>query len=65
MLVLNYSPLVFRQLQDAVVKILETLYAKRLYARFYVLETIARVPYFGTAPLHMVLSFVWGSISNV
>lgn len=28
-------------------KILETLYAKRLYARFYVLETIARVPYFG------------------
>lgn len=29
------------------IKILDTLYHDRDYARFYVLETIARVPYFG------------------
>ncbi|KAG6553435.1 hypothetical protein Mapa_005170 [Marchantia paleacea] len=45
---------------EAVVKILETLYAKRLYARFYVLETIARVPYFAfVSVLHMYESFGW------
>lgn len=30
------------------IKILDTLYRDRTYARFFVLETIARVPYFGT-----------------
>lgn len=34
-------------LQEAVIKVLDGLYANRDYARFYVLETIARVPYFG------------------
>lgn len=29
------------------IKILDTLYHDRDYARFFVLETIARVPYFG------------------
>ena len=29
------------------IKILDTLYHDRHYARFFVLETIARVPYFG------------------
>lgn len=33
--------------QDSVIKILDTLYRDRTYARFFVLETIARVPYFG------------------
>lgn len=31
------------------IKILDTLYHDRDYARFFVLETIARVPYFGEA----------------
>ncbi|KAL2634995.1 hypothetical protein R1flu_006474 [Riccia fluitans] len=45
---------------EATVKILESLYAKRLYARFYVLETIARVPYFAfVSVLHMYESFGW------
>lgn len=30
------------------VLLFDTFYATRPYARFYVLETIARVPYFGT-----------------
>lgn len=34
-------------LQEAVIKVLDAFYANRDYARFYVLETIARVPYFG------------------
>lgn len=33
--------------QDSVIKVLDTLYHDRNYARFFVLETIARVPYFG------------------
>ena len=33
--------------QDSVIKILDVFYRDRNYARFYVLETIARVPYFG------------------
>ncbi|MED6219320.1 hypothetical protein PIB30_034755 [Stylosanthes scabra] len=33
-------------LTDSVIKILDTLYHDRDYARFFVLETIARVPYF-------------------
>lgn len=34
-------------IQDSVIKILDTLYRDRDYPRFFVLETIARVPYFG------------------
>ncbi|KAL3740821.1 hypothetical protein ACJRO7_022011 [Eucalyptus globulus] len=34
-------------LTDSVIKILDTLYSERHYARFFVLETIATVPYFG------------------
>ncbi|KAF2298260.1 hypothetical protein GH714_020919 [Hevea brasiliensis] len=34
-------------LTDSVIKILDALYRDRDYARFFVLETIARVPYFG------------------
>ncbi len=34
-------------MQEAVIMVLDAFYAQRAYARFYVLETIARVPYFG------------------
>lgn len=34
-------------LQDSVVMILDFFYPDPNYARFFVLETIARVPYFG------------------
>jgi hypothetical protein len=34
-------------LQESVVTILGSIYHDRNYARFFVLETIARVPYFG------------------
>jgi ubiquinol oxidase len=33
--------------QDFIIAILDLLYRDRDYARFFVLETIARVPYFG------------------
>ncbi|KAL2244965.1 ubiquinol oxidase 4, chloroplastic/chromoplastic [Sesamum indicum] len=47
-------------LTDSVIKILDTLYHDRHYARFYVLETIARVPYFAfMSVLHMYESFGW------
>ncbi|QCD77188.1 ubiquinol oxidase 4, chloroplastic/chromoplastic [Vigna unguiculata] len=47
-------------LTDSVIKILDTLYNDRYYARFYVLETIARVPYFAfMSVLHMYESFGW------
>ncbi|KAL7130347.1 hypothetical protein ABFS83_13G127800 [Erythranthe nasuta] len=47
-------------LTDSVIKILDTLYRDRDYARFYVLETIARVPYFAfMSVLHMYESFGW------
>ncbi|KAB1221791.1 Ubiquinol oxidase 4, chloroplastic/chromoplastic [Morella rubra] len=47
-------------LTDSVIKILDTLYRDRNYARFFVLETIARVPYFGfMSVLHMYESFGW------
>ncbi|EPS61569.1 alternative oxidase [Genlisea aurea] len=47
-------------LTDSVIKILDTLYQDRDYARFYVLETIARVPYFAfMSVLHMYESFGW------
>jgi hypothetical protein len=35
--------------QDFIIAILDLLYRDRDYARFFVLETIARVPYFGEA----------------
>nr|KJB57820.1 hypothetical protein B456_009G182200 [Gossypium raimondii] len=47
-------------LTDSVIKILDTLYRDRDYARFFVLETIARVPYFAfISVLHMYESFGW------
>ncbi|XP_043691075.1 ubiquinol oxidase 4, chloroplastic/chromoplastic [Telopea speciosissima] len=47
-------------LTDSVIKILDTLYHDRNYARFFVLETIARVPYFSfMSVLHMYESFGW------
>ncbi|KAH1146656.1 hypothetical protein GLYMA_15G112900v4 [Glycine max] len=47
-------------LTDSVIKILDTLYHDRHYARFFVLETIARVPYFAfMSVLHMYESFGW------
>jgi len=45
---------------DAVIKVLDLFYKDRDYARFYVLETIARVPYFAfVSVLHMYESFGW------
>ncbi|XP_010448915.1 PREDICTED: ubiquinol oxidase 4, chloroplastic/chromoplastic [Camelina sativa] len=47
-------------LTDSVIKILDTLYRDRTYARFFVLETIARVPYFAfMSVLHMYETFGW------
>ncbi|CAN0855846.1 Ubiquinol oxidase 4, chloroplastic/chromoplastic [Linum grandiflorum] len=47
-------------LTDTVIKILDTFYHDRDYARFYVLETIARVPYFAfISVLHLYESFGW------
>ncbi|KAK1422564.1 hypothetical protein QVD17_17847 [Tagetes erecta] len=47
-------------LTDAVIKVLDSLYDERDYARFFVLETIARVPYFAfMSVLHMYESFGW------
>ncbi|XP_031491024.1 ubiquinol oxidase 4, chloroplastic/chromoplastic [Nymphaea colorata] len=47
-------------LLESVIKILDALYQEREYARFYVLETIARVPYFSfISVLHMYESFGW------
>ncbi|CAN6471927.1 unnamed protein product [Victoria cruziana] len=47
-------------LLESVIKILDALYQEREYARFYVLETIARVPYFSfMSVLHMYESFGW------
>eukprot|EP00271_Cylindrocystis_brebissonii_P008869 TRINITY_DN23398_c0_g1_i1.p1 TRINITY_DN23398_c0_g1~~TRINITY_DN23398_c0_g1_i1.p1 ORF type:complete len:390 (-),score=38.31 TRINITY_DN23398_c0_g1_i1:988-2157(-) len=43
-----------------VVSLLDLLYSNRPYARFYVLETIARVPYFAfMSVLHMYETFGW------
>lgn len=51
----------FNQLAtDAVIQVLDIFYKNRDYARFYVLETIARVPYFAfVSVLHMYESFGW------
>ncbi|KAI4371164.1 hypothetical protein MLD38_019430 [Melastoma candidum] len=47
-------------LTDSVIKILDSFYHDRDYARFFVLETIARVPYFAfMSVLHMYESFGW------
>ncbi|KAL8235496.1 hypothetical protein R6Q59_016577 [Mikania micrantha] len=47
-------------LTDSVIKLLDTLYHDRDYPRFFVLETIARVPYFAfISVLHMYESFGW------
>ncbi|XP_021719762.1 ubiquinol oxidase 4, chloroplastic/chromoplastic [Chenopodium quinoa] len=47
-------------LTDSVIKILDTLYRDRNYARFFVLETVARVPYFAfISVLHLYESFGW------
>uniref|UniRef100_A0A0C9RS96 Ubiquinol oxidase n=1 Tax=Wollemia nobilis TaxID=56998 RepID=A0A0C9RS96_9CONI len=47
-------------LTELVIKILDAFYSERHYARFYVLETIARVPYFAfVSVLHMYESFGW------
>ncbi|KAJ4912880.1 hypothetical protein Rs2_07501 [Raphanus sativus] len=47
-------------LTDSVIKILDTLYHDRTYPRFFVLETIARVPYFAfMSVLHMYETFGW------
>ncbi|XLR04152.1 hypothetical protein S83_070350, partial [Arachis hypogaea] len=43
---INVEQSVNISLTDSVIKILDTLYHDRDYARFFVLETIARVPYF-------------------
>lgn len=45
---------------DAVIQVLDVFYKNRDYARFYVLETIARVPYFAfVSVLHLYESFGW------
>ncbi|XP_050213827.1 ubiquinol oxidase 4, chloroplastic/chromoplastic [Mercurialis annua] len=47
-------------LTDSVIKILDVFYHDRDYSRFFVLETIARVPYFAfMSVLHMYESFGW------
>ncbi|XP_028779622.1 ubiquinol oxidase 4, chloroplastic/chromoplastic-like isoform X2 [Neltuma alba] len=47
-------------LTDSVIKILDAFYHDRHYARFFVLETIARVPYFAfISVLHLYESFGW------
>lgn len=47
-------------LTDSVIKVLDLLYTDQHYARFFVLETIARVPYFAfISVLHMYESFGW------
>ncbi|KAK8916747.1 hypothetical protein KSP39_PZI023312 [Platanthera zijinensis] len=47
-------------LTDSVIKVLDLFYSDRQYARFFVLETIARVPYFAfISVLHMYESFGW------
>ncbi|KAH0457735.1 hypothetical protein IEQ34_013050 [Dendrobium chrysotoxum] len=47
-------------LTDSVIKVLDLFYHDRNYARFFVLETIARVPYFAfISVLHMYESFGW------
>uniref|UniRef100_A0A9I9DNW7 Ubiquinol oxidase n=1 Tax=Cucumis melo TaxID=3656 RepID=A0A9I9DNW7_CUCME len=49
-------------LTDSVIRILDAFYHDRYYARFFVLETIARVPYFGEFQLMLTqfdLDLIW------
>ncbi|KAK9084748.1 hypothetical protein Sjap_025159 [Stephania japonica] len=47
-------------LTDSVIKVLDAFYHDRSYARFFVLETIARVPYFAfMSVLHLYETFGW------
>ncbi|GAA0155124.1 oxidase [Lithospermum erythrorhizon] len=47
-------------LTDTVIKLLDALYRDRNFARFFVLETIARVPYFSfMSVLHLYETFGW------
>ncbi|CAN6236599.1 unnamed protein product, partial [Urochloa humidicola] len=47
-------------LTDSVIMVLDGVYHNRNYARFFVLETIARVPYFAfISVLHMYETFGW------
>ncbi|CAM0902349.1 unnamed protein product [Alopecurus aequalis] len=47
-------------LTDSIIVILDALYRDRDYARFFVLETIARVPYFAfISVLHLYETFGW------
>uniref|UniRef100_A0A0A9FBK1 Ubiquinol oxidase n=1 Tax=Arundo donax TaxID=35708 RepID=A0A0A9FBK1_ARUDO len=47
-------------LTESVIMILDSFYRDRNYARFFVLETIARVPYFAfISVLHMYETFGW------
>ncbi|MDF5707910.1 MAG: alternative oxidase [Nostoc sp. S4] len=49
-----------RLLVDFLEFVLNAFYRKRLYARFYVLETVARVPYFAfLLVLHFYESLGW------
>ncbi|EES11617.2 hypothetical protein SORBI_3006G258700 [Sorghum bicolor] len=46
--------------QESMIMILDGVYRDRNYARFFVLETIARVPYFGfISVLHLYETFGW------
>ncbi|XP_078174022.1 alternative oxidase family protein isoform X1 [Carex rostrata] len=47
-------------LTEAIIQVLNALYRDRHYARFYVLENVARVPYFAfISVLHLYESFGW------
>ncbi|XLT39904.1 hypothetical protein HN873_071196, partial [Arachis hypogaea] len=51
---INVEQSVNISLTDSVIKILDTLYHDRDYARFFVLETIARVPYFACSSTNLI-----------
>lgn len=51
--------LLYFSLQDSVIRILDAFYHDRHYARFFVLETIARVPYFGEFLRYLALYFTF------
>jgi hypothetical protein len=48
--------------QESMIMVLDGVYRDRNYARFFVLETIARVPYFGEGS---VLSYACSSLKKV
>ncbi|XLR35281.1 hypothetical protein S83_063181 [Arachis hypogaea] len=52
--VINVEQSVNISLTNSVIKILDTLYHDRDYARFFVLETIARVPYFACSSTNLI-----------